>query len=245
MFDSAYQISFKFQGNIEGKNLATGMCAAVVAKLLSSVTFTVSAHSHAHSCNTGNKNHLLSCLWSPWLFNSTEHKINQTKCLWGPRSTPVYVGVRRVGSDMSVRLCVCVCSCVDGSTITCSWITFLPVCLILFPSSTGLDFLCWELGLFEEAYWARSLEGSQDQPWPTNTSEGSKHTGPNISSITNSLGFTLPRHRGHHRPHAHWVLAVQTNESVHMRGRRKQGHAWAGKEANTVPCSIKHKSTTF
>lgn len=124
------------------------------------------------------------------MFNSTKHKINQAKCLWGIRNTQVFVGARRHWSDMPVHMCVC--CCVDCSVTACSWITFLPVCLILFPSSAGLDFLLWELGLFEEAYWARSLEGCQDQPWLTNTSEGSKVTGPNISSITEQTLWGLP-----------------------------------------------------
>lgn len=52
MFDSAYQIAFKFQGILEGKNLAKDTCAAaaaVVAKLLPAAIFTVSAHLHTHT----------------------------------------------------------------------------------------------------------------------------------------------------------------------------------------------------
>lgn len=103
------------------------------------------------------------------------------------------------GTDrICLYVCVRLCCCVDSSAIACSWITFLPVCLISFPSSAGLDFLLWELGLFEEAYWARSLEGCQDQPWPANTSKGSKLTAAKhfLNHWTDSLGFTLPRRRG-------------------------------------------------
>lgn len=97
-----------------------------------------------------------------------------------------------------MHVCVCVYCRVDSSPIACSWITFLPVCLILFSSSTRLDFLLWDLRLFEEAYSVQSLESCHDQPWTTNTSKGSKVCGPNISSITELTlwGFALKRHRG-------------------------------------------------
>lgn len=75
-------------------------------------------------------------------------------------------------------------SFVDSSSIACSWITFLPVCLMLLPGCAGLYFLLWELGLFEDIHRARSLEGCQDQPRLTNTSKGSERTKTNISSVT-------------------------------------------------------------
>lgn len=131
-------------------------------------------------------------------------------------------------------MCVCVCCCVDSSSIACSWITFLPVCLISFPSSAGLDFLPWELGLFEEAYWACSPEDCQDQPWPTNTSEGSKLAGPNISSITEQTlwglhsqgakGHQLPNaRRGEERSCSH---ARSTNARTHVSTCTPNPAAW-------------------
>lgn len=39
MFDSAYQIPFKCKVIVEGKNLATGLRAAIVATLHSAVIF--------------------------------------------------------------------------------------------------------------------------------------------------------------------------------------------------------------
>ncbi|CAB1428818.1 unnamed protein product [Pleuronectes platessa] len=44
----------------------------------------------------------------------------------------------------------------------------------MFPNSTGLDFLLWELGLFEEADQASSLEGCEDRPRLTNTSSSER-----------------------------------------------------------------------
>lgn len=130
------------------------------------------------------------------MFNSTKHKINQAKCLRGTKNTQDFCGCQEALIGYAcTHVCVCVCECVavwTAALLRVSWITFLPVCLILFPSSAGLDFLLGELGLFEEAYWARSLEGCQDQPWLTNTSEGSKVTGPNISSITEQTLWGLP-----------------------------------------------------
>lgn len=136
-----------------------------------------------------------------WAFQQDgKHKINQAICLWRPRNTPVFVGVRRGWLDMlfmCLSVCTCVFSCVDSSSIACSWITFLPVRLMQFPSCTGLDFLLWEQGLFEESYWACSLGGCQDKPWLTNTSKRSRLTEPNISSITeqtpNTHGDQLPK----------------------------------------------------
>lgn len=52
MFDSAYQIAFKFKGMLEGKNLAAEICMLLLllwSKLLPAVIFTVSAHLHTHT----------------------------------------------------------------------------------------------------------------------------------------------------------------------------------------------------
>jgi len=117
-----------------------------------------------------------------------------------------------------LSVCVCVFSCVDSSSIACSWITFLPVCRMLFPSCTGLDFLLWELGLFEEAHWARSQEGCQDQPWLTNTSKGSKLTEPNISSITAQTLWRLYS-QGSEAPNpksSQWRLLAAQRNGAHV-----------------------------
>lgn len=68
-----------------------------------------------------------------------------------PRFLWVSGGTDRI--CLYARVCVCECVAVwTAALLRVSWITFLPVCLILFPSSAGLDFLLGELGLFEEAY---------------------------------------------------------------------------------------------
>lgn len=137
-------------------------------------------------CNTGNQNPPHRAAWG---FCSTNPKINQSDCLWRAKNTPVFVGVSRGCWDVPLRVWVR-SSSVDSSSIACSWITFLPVCHMLFPSCTGLDFLLWELGLFEEPYWACSLEGCQDKAWLTNTSKGSKLAQPNISSVSKRASST-------------------------------------------------------
>lgn len=143
------------------------------------------------------------------MFNSTKHKINQAKCLRGTKNTQDFCGCQEALIGYAcTHVCVClwVCCCVDSSVTAC-FVDYLPSCLPHLVSKqrrAGLP--AWGAGTLWRGLLSAlpgGLSGSAlaNKHLRREQSHWAKHF---LNHRTDSLGFTLPGHRGTISLTAHW-----------------------------------------